>query len=117
MIEQQLKLIPTSERLEDQGIAAPLDSTRAARWVGDYATTRGGRYFRFYWQEYNAKTGRLRTRHCPIRGGNVDRIEAQANAAAIRAAIAAGEETGAIVKLCRSQKALSGNYKREIVQE
>jgi hypothetical protein len=85
--------------------------------VGDYACVRGGRYFRFYWQEWSSESQRLKTKHVAIRGGNTANAIAQRNAQAVRDAIAADRSNAEIVRLIRSHKAQTGNYKRTILQE
>ena len=117
-VVEQLSLFPTSERSEgvDPSRRRGVCPSNPSRWVGDYACVRGGRYFRFYWQEWCASTRRLVTKHCAIRGGNVRNAIAQRNAEAVRGAIGAGKETGEIIRLIRSQGALRGNFRR-VVEE
>ncbi|MBW4523480.1 MAG: hypothetical protein KME16_28065 [Scytolyngbya sp. HA4215-MV1] len=115
----QLSLFKTSERSEgvDPSRRRGVCPSNPSRWVGDYACVRGGRYFRFYYQEWNAATQRLKTKHVAIRGGNTANTIAQRNAQIVREAIAAGKSDREIVRLIRSHKAQTGNYKRVIVDE
>jgi hypothetical protein len=115
----QLSLLETSERSKgaDPSRRRGVCPSNPSRWVGDYACVRGGRYFRFYWQEWNAATQRLKTKHVAIRGGNTLNAIAQRNAQAVRDAIAADRSNAEIVRLIRSHKAQTGNYQRVIVDQ
>ena len=115
----QLSLFKTSERSKgsDPSRRRGVCPSNPSRWVGDYACVRGGRYFRFYYQEWLSESRRLKTKHVAIRGGNTQNPIAQRNAQVVRDAIAAGKSDREIVRLIRSHKAQTGNYKRVIVDE